>query len=352
MKTGRYILQPYKGMNTRQRCPGCQHRDKTFSVYIDAETGGQIHPEVGRCNREVNCGYHYTPKEFFEDTGSKGSFWSDTRARAKTETAPIVKPISMIPVEVFKGSLKGYNANNFVQYLTTLFGDEVASGLIGRYFIGSSKHWPGSTVFWQVDTRGKIRTGKIMLYNPDTGKRIKEPFNCITWVHKALKMADFELKQALFGEHLLTNPAKPVALVESEKTAVIASGYLPQFIWLAVGSLSNLSAERCEALKGRAVVLFPDLNGFEKWSAKAKELSHIAAFTVSNLLELKASEKERQQGLDLADYLIRFDYRSFSLQETVKSNHKELNLNNAEIAEVVAFWDQLDQEQVYSRQIF
>ena len=50
---------------------------------------------------------------------------------------------------------------------------------------------------------------------------------------------------------------------------------------------------------------------FENWSDKAKELSDIAGFTVSNLLECKASEAERKQGLDLVDYLIRYDYKEF-----------------------------------------
>jgi len=37
---------------------------------------------------------------------------------------------------------------------------------------------------------------------------------------------------------------------------------------------------------------------------KANELSHIADFTVSDLLEQRASEPERIQGLDIADYLL------------------------------------------------
>ena len=120
------------------------------------------------------------------------------------------------------------------------------------------------------------------------------------------------MKQCLFGEHLLKDKTKSIAIVESEKTAVIASVYLPQFIWLAVGSLTNLTNEKCRVLAGRTVILFPDLNGFEKWSNKAKELSHITIFTVSDLLERKATDAERKQGLDLADYLIKFNYREFT----------------------------------------
>lgn len=318
MNEHRYILEPYKGMKTRYHCPDCQQRDKTFSLYIDTETGEHIHPSVGRCNRESNCGYHLTPKQYFGSNGIKKEF-SDRYAHARAECSAITtkeKAVSFIPVELFKASLK-VETNHFGTFLIELFGVEIASQLISKYFIGTSKYWSGATVFWQVDKYGKIRTGKIMLYSPTTGKRVKEPFNHINWVHKVVKQPEFELKQCLFGEHLLQDTTKHVAIVESEKTAVIASGYLPQFIWLAVGSLTNLNAEKCSILKGRTVTLFPDLNGFEKWSNKVKELSHLAIFTVSDLLERKATETEKKQGFDLADYLIKFDYKEFTQSENL-----------------------------------
>lgn len=312
MSEHQYILEPYKGMNTRYCCPSCQRRDKTFSLYIDAETGEHIHPTVGRCNRESNCGHHYTPKQYFQDNNIS---FDTPKAYKPRPVRPQPKPVSFIPVEVFKASLKAHEKNYFVQFLINLFGVEVASQLVSRYFIATSKHWNGATVFWQIDTQGKVRTGKIMLYSPTTGKRVKNIDLPVYWVHKALKQPEFELRQCLFGEHLLIDKTKPVAIVESEKTAVIASIFLPQFIWVAVGSLTNLNADRCSILKGRTVTLFPDLNGFEKWSSKAKELSHLATFTVSDLLERKATEAERKQGLDLADYLIKFNYKEFAQPE-------------------------------------
>ncbi len=316
MSEHRYILEPYKGMNTRYHCPSCQQRKNTFSRYIDTETGLHLHPNVGRCDRESNCGYHYTPKQYFQDN----SISVDSplpKAHQPRPVMPPPKPFSFIPIEVFKASLNptAFEANHFVKFLIDLFGVEVTSQLVSRYFIATSKHWEGATVFWQIDRQGKVRTGKIMLYSPTTGKRVKEPFNHINWVHTVLKMPNFTLRQCFFGEHLLNDTPKPIAIVESEKTAVIASAYLPQFIWLAVGSLTNLNAEKCSVFKGRTVVLFPDLNGFEKWSSKAKELSHLANFMVSDLLERKATEAERKQGFDLADYLIKFNYKAFALPE-------------------------------------
>jgi hypothetical protein len=313
-------------MNTRYHCPSCQQRDKTFSLYIDTETGEHISPSVGRCNRESSCGYHYTPKQYFQDNNI--SF--DT-SKPKAYTPKIITPkqklISFIPVNVFKASLKSYDENNFIKFLINLFGNDVTSELISKYFIGTSKHWNVATVFWQIDFNGKIRTGKIMLYDAITGKRIKEPFNHIQWVHKVIKQPEFTLQQCLFGEHLLHDKTKPVAIVESEKTAIIASVYLTQFIWVAAGSLTNLNAERCSILKGRSVTLFPDLKGFDKWNTKAKELSHIASFTVSDLLERKATETEREQSFDLADYLIKFNHIEFQYSKAFAAFDNFLLLN-------------------------
>jgi hypothetical protein len=317
MSEHRYTLEPYKGMNSRYRCPVCQRKDKTFSLYIDNETMEHVHPTVGRCNRESSCSNHYTPKQYFQDN----NFSFDLPQQKAYKSQPLLtetKSISYVPVEVLKASLNPYKfgLNHFVKYLINLFGVDVTNNLISTYFIATSKHWNGATVFWQIDIKGKIRTGKIMLYSPITGKRIKEPFNHIHWVHKALKQPKFELKQCLFGEHLLINKTMPVAIVESEKTAMIASVYLPQFIWLAAGSLTNLNADKCSVLKGRTVTLFPDLQGYDKWNSKANELSHLAKFTVSDLLERKATEAEKKLGFDLADYLIEFDLEAFALPET------------------------------------
>ncbi|QHT71182.1 hypothetical protein GXP67_33285 [Rhodocytophaga rosea] len=316
----RYILEPYKGISSRYSCPGCK-RARTFSLYVDTETGKHINPTVGRCNRESNCGYHLTPRQYFQDNNF-------IQFSTPQNNLPIKKqeplPYSYIHVEAFKTSLKEYISNTFIKYLTGQFGKETTEKVISRYFIGSSKKrftskdYPGyesetgATIFWQIDCKGRIRTGKIMLYSPITGKRVKQPFNHITWVHKQLKQPQLVLNQCLFGEHLLrSEPQKPVAIVESEKTAIIASVYFPEFIWLAAGSLNNLNKQKCRVLAGRNVTLFPDLNGYEKWSQKAKELSSITTIQVSNLLERKATQAERQQGLDLADYLIKYDYREF-----------------------------------------
>jgi len=53
-------------------------------------------------------------------------------------------------------------------------------------------------------------------------------------------------------------------------------------------------------LKGRNVVLFPDLGGFDKWLIKAEEIKTICYVKVSDLLEKNASSEAKNKGYDLA----------------------------------------------------
>jgi hypothetical protein len=137
----------------------------------------------------------------------------------------------------------------------------------------------------------------------------------VQWVHTVLKIPDFNLSQCLFGEHLLRDATKMVAIVESEKTAVIASCYLPGFIWLACGGSEGLNIDKCRCLKGRTVVLYPDAGMFDKWSDKAKALRSNCTVSVSSLIEENTAYDERKAGFDLADYLVRFSPAEFTGQK-------------------------------------
>ncbi|ASU35662.1 hypothetical protein MuYL_3777 [Mucilaginibacter xinganensis] len=213
-------------------------------------------------------------------------------------------------------TVKHYEQNNFVRYLVAKFGREVAYAQAQLYLVGTSKHWPGACIFWQVDKANRVRTGKIMLYNPETGKRVKQPFNHIAWAHSLVgsknkeagqRHSDFNLKQCLFGEHLLQyQPAKAVAICESEKTAIIASVHYPELLWLAAGSLQGLNAGKCKCLEGRTVILMPDVNAYDLWVNKAAQLSAglpSVTFKVMRLLENIATPQQKTEGWDLADYL-------------------------------------------------
>ena len=338
MSEYQYTLKKCRGTAQKITCPDCGARNK-FVPYINTETGEIVADHVGRCDREVNCGYHYKPAQYFEDNNIDG--YKD-RAEYKPRVIEPPKPTSYIPFEYLRKSRAAYESNNLVKYLLTVFDAETVTRLIELYNIGTSKYqfrnkeYPdyvstdGACIFWQIDTDGKVRTGKIFLYDATTGRRIKQPFDHITWVHclwghdknewhSRPLFPGFNLSQCYFGAHLVKLfPDKPVALVESEKTALIASVYYPKFNWLACGSLRNINAIKCAPLANKDVVFFPDLNGFDVWKAKADELNYIANITVSDALEQIATEDERAQGLDIADYLLRFPAKEFTLRNALK----------------------------------
>jgi len=279
-------------------CPAC-HQIR-FVRYVDIETGEHLSEDCGRCDREDSCGYHLRPSEWFHMTGKQP--FKGGSILPKREPAPEPEP-SFIDAETADKSLKNYNENNFARWLASVFGIEKAFELVDAYHVGTSKHWSGACVFWQQDVTGKIRGGKIMLYDKETGHRVKEPFNHITWVHKVLKIEPYHLRQCLFGEHLLVaDRERAVGIVESEKTAIVAAGFMPEMLWLATAGKNNLKAERLDVLGGRNVTLFPDLGAFEKWQEIGRGMPGVK---VSDVLERSASTDDRARGLDLADYLLR-----------------------------------------------
>lgn len=314
----------YKLDNRRNKkkydCPACGHK-RTWTLYIHLETGQDLNPMVGKCDRENNCSHHYPPGQFFKDHPDE----TIKDIGFKPFLKPEHKPTSYISKEVYMNSIACVfqdQPNYFINYLIRLFGEHNACKLMARYNLGTSTHWKGAVIFWQMDIMQKFRTGKIMLYDEVTGKRVRKPYNHIHWVHALLEdkkeVGNFHLTQCFFGEHLLKfNPGLKVAIVESEKTAIIASVYFPGFIWLASGSLVNISVEKCKVLKGRQVILFPDLQALEKWREKAKEIRLKLGLNIKvfEWLENSADKAELQNGYDLADFLVTCNERGQALDE-------------------------------------
>ena len=279
--TFKYKLEKYTGRSTRHVCPHCEHT-QAFARYID-ERGCYIADHVGRCNREDKCGYHLTPAEYFRNKGI------DYTPTIQVEKKPL-PPTDFIPEEMMIRSLK--TENNFLQFLTKHFCPIDVAYTIDKYRLGDAKD--GKIIYWQIDDSGRIRTGKMMLYDPNTGKRVKNQPNAFDWVHRHVKNP-FQLDQCLFGLHISED--KPIAIVESEKSAVIANLTMPKYTWMATGGKQNFRL--MEAVKGRNVTLFPDLGAYDQWSGHAAKYG----FKISRVLEDIATPEEREKGLDIADYI-------------------------------------------------
>lgn len=304
----KYSLEKYSGRNSRHECPKCKDLN-SFTYYVD-EYGNCLDKSVGRCNHESSCGYHYTPKEYYQDHKNRKRHFNHTPFQLKRQNE-VNKKMCFIPTDYLINSLS--YQNNLCRFIINLFSDKnnrqehLFEMLMINYFIGSTKNQ--CVIFWQVDNKLRIRTGKIMKYDSITGHRIKNDIGGINWVHSIMKKKqlipdDWELTQCLFGEHLLTKyPDKIVALTESEKSAIICSLIFPEYIWLATGGKSQLSHDKLKVLQGRNVIMFPDVDGYGYWLERSKEM-HYCKVYVSTVLEKYATPKEREDKIDIADWLI------------------------------------------------
>ncbi len=288
----------------KAHCPGCGK--KRLVLYVDTETGKYLPDHVGRCDREDNCGYHFTPKQFFADNPIKNFF--EPAVSLVPAKEQINRPIDFLPFDLMDRSVSQHRKCDLFPFLAMLFRENIADQLCNDYLIGTNKQ--GFTAFWQVDIVGNIRQCKIIQYQPD-GHRNKST-GVIFAGKKILNNQEANLQQCFFGEFLLNMPGnenKSIAICESEKTAIIASVYYPEFVWLATGGKHGArwtEANVCKVLSGRKVILFPDLGAFDLWKAKSLLMATTAgsSVTTSDLLENSASHEDRTKGLDLADYLL------------------------------------------------
>lgn len=303
-----YRLQKYDGISSRHTCPQCGGK-RCFTLYVD-EAGEPLADYVGRCDHESGCGYHYTPRDYFAANPTVTKYVTDAErvaARIKA-TAQATRPLDTIPIEYVRRSVRHDRYNDLLVFLNSLFDEGDVARLVEDYQIGTTK--TGNAIFFQIDVKGRVRTGKIMQYDSRTGHRVKDADGCgrFDWVHAVLKRggvlpAEWTLTQCLFGEHLLTKyPDRDVRVVESEKTAIICAGMIPRYVWIATGGKSQLNG-RLDVLRGRNVILYPDVDGFADWSEKAKELKGLHV-TVSDYLERNATDVDRLNKIDIADLLI------------------------------------------------
>ncbi|MBC7743733.1 MAG: hypothetical protein H7096_01375 [Flavobacterium sp.] len=263
-------------------CPQCGK--KTFVRFIETESGIFMQEAFGRCDRETNCSYYQMPEKDIKPV------FTIHQQKPK----PSYVPIELLSIMYTEGYARDY----FSDFLKARFSLDDVFRVTQLYFItGTNKPWDNSTVFWQIDHAEKIRAGKVMQYHPTTGKRIKVPYNRISWIHKSKD--GFNMSQCLFGLHQINGAAqKSIAIVESEKTAVLLSIYKPEYIWMATGAKGNFKYEILQNIKTYKIIAFPDKGEFTIWNTKALALNKIGFnIYVNDWLE----KTDYPTGTDLAD---------------------------------------------------
>lgn len=314
----RYILEPYKsGAANKYECPHCGKR-KCFTRYIDTETGNHIGDAVGRCDHEQSCGYHYTPKDYFHDH-PKENDWQHERkpfVASKPKKVEPIKPKTPGTIDKSYMTRSHSRQSQFMQWLASLgFDAESIDRVFEDYKLGATRD--GGVIFWQIDRKGLVRTGKVMHYWSD-GHRIRDnedyamflgvPYSeriphPSYFIHTMLQKqkvltSDWQLTQCLFGEHLIdSRPDDIVCVVESEKTAIVCALYYPQFVWLASGGSNGLNKWKLAPLRGRRVIVYPDSGELKLWTEKMAETEGINYSIVADL-------EGCEHNTDIADLLL------------------------------------------------
>lgn len=342
----RYSLE--KG-SKKHHCPECGK--KRFVRYIDTQTGNYLPEQYGRCDRESKCGYFLNPYKdgyakavWEQEQGNRSEIpnnWKPKRKKAIPQPTP--EPV-FFDFDTFKQTLQPerYEKNTFIQNLfyRVQFPFEVdeVTKVIQLYRLGTvaNGYRAGAITFPFIDTKGNVRAVQVKQFDETNHTTGTDFLHSIIEKHHArnnkplpewLEAYTRQDKRisCLFGEHLLSKyHSNPVALVEAPKTAVYGTLYfgLPEtpesLIWLAVYNKSSFSFDKLKVLQGRFVYVFPDLskdgNTFKEWETKAKEYESRlpgTRFIFSDLLEQLAPERDKSEGNDLADYLIKQDWRLF-----------------------------------------
>jgi len=271
-----------------EACPcGKSNRDGKFVPYVDFANKGYCH----------SCDKTFLPEKDYK-------------------FVPYVKreepPVDRINLKRLEDSMSCYENNNFTLFLENTFGTPRAEDMVSKYYIGTTDALPelpkrlkARPIFWQIDEKFRVRTARLIKYTLQTGKRVKSDReeDKPTWIHRYPKQS---YKQCLFGLHLISENDKPIAIVESEKSAIIMSYCRSDYNWLATGGISNLSKDKLKPLVGRHITLYPDHNGFYLWKKKAEKITKETGITFKIAPDCEEWYKEGKilEGNDIADYYL------------------------------------------------
>ena len=168
-----------------------------------------------------------------------------------------------------------------------------------RYHLGKTRS--GRPIFWMIDTMSSPLDAHIA---PDA------------WMSTLLKTREpllryWHVQHCLFGLHLISDvshQATPVAIVESEASAVVLSALFPESLWMAYVSPSHLCSDLFAPLQGRRVTIFPRTDPSSStylfFTDLAASLRNRLDITVSSVLEDYATDAQRERCIDLVDLLL------------------------------------------------
>jgi len=303
MQSNEYPFRLEKHPKKKGTCPNCDHNG-VFRYYEDIE--GKRLDDFGICDRQNTCGIHLPPKGI--------------KTEGKEPGPPPPQPVQVFPEgpqleRLTKAQARLYT--NLHTYLTNRLGITMLH--FQKWGMGGEIN---KTMFVFKDREGRIVNGKSILYKTD-GHRNKD------FLAFSLKQPDDELKRfmlCLYGEHLLDpDKKKTVIIVESEKTAVVASFFYPQYDWLACAANTGLTDAKIPAVFGRRVVWLCDADIAGRPGKPNSSIRKLEGYQINHAVV--DPFPDRTDGYDIADHII--DQRGdnlIDLDDLIKAAWDKKNL--------------------------
>jgi hypothetical protein len=270
---GKFIYKFEKSPAKKGQCPNCKYKN-CFRYYIGLDR------EFGICERINSCGYFKRPNM------SSGN--------GQPVNTKVIEPLIKYLEKEYCQLLIDDQSSNFHKFCQH-DNLKIPKTHLEKWNIGSLYNERSKIVetVYIYQNHSKYLNVRHFEYSIE-GKRnkSKNPYS--------LKAPGKNLKYSfcLFGEHLLTSE-KIICIVESEKTAVIASYFYPQFDWLATGGKSGLTDEKIPILFNRIVYYLNDADEAGKKNSTIKKLTaHEINFKIIDLFP------NRNDGYDIADAIM------------------------------------------------
>lgn len=247
------------------------------------------------------------------------------KPKQENETMKTVKPIKQEMMDITLPAGRDIGGRcPLTDLLLNLFPRDLVLKAIDEYHVGFESFDTGrldrSVLFWQVNEDGDIVNAKRICYKTG-GHRDKQVPPMLIWSGKP---------QCLYGLHRYTgeNRSKPVAIVESEKSALIMSIVKPEYLWMATGSLNNFNERFLLPVIEAPITAFPDTDypsqkgvskssSFTLWERAAQQMNRDGwNIKVSNALEDTATIPQRMDKIDIADIFIERAKQDFIRRHT------------------------------------
>jgi hypothetical protein len=322
----------------RSKCPFCG-KDGKYSACENNYTKELAGYEFGRCS---SCQQYKLPPDYYINSGDTCTVENDYLGYFEADTININR-LNQYNEDLFNkyGHLP---ENSFIDAMCNMFGKDEVKRVFNLYNVGRFSI-ENSIVFPYLCNNTHCCTAKILFYEglhreKEIKKKIAPKFlhnlryndNGIKYDYNDYEeytdkngndiqeLIPFKLKLCLFGHHLILNDLnKTICLVESEKTALIMSIILPEFIWVGAGGNTWIQYYKFLFFSGRKCLVFPDMSEnditYKMWYDKLNQYGYDFEF-IDYYSEYLCNDSEminhfKEKGWDIADFITDFDKKSY-----------------------------------------